>query len=297
MHSCGRLAGLLVGPAVLLLGLAPPVAAGRSSATERLYVTVVDAKGRPVTGLTADDFAVRIDDANQEVAGLGPALEPASVVVLTDRLGLNATYTPFDVGQTLREFAGAIRKGSQDAKLALTTFDGTVLQVAKFGGAPAELDRALGRLATGSDDAVLLDGLADACQVMRSAPSSRRIIFTLVAAYRPDHSTMQPDVVGEILRLSGASLWVVEVRQAQGGNYGNPIREQILDNGSRLSGGFREIVSSRSGLNTAVRHMAELILAQYVLTYGPGGGSSRSIVAVTVKRPGVRVLTAGWTSR
>jgi Ca-activated chloride channel family protein len=265
--------------------------------TQKIYVTVVDAKGRPVTGLTKEDFTVRLDQASQEVLGLQPAVDPASVVILTDRLGLLPDYTPFDTGLALRDFANAIRKANPDSKVALTTFDGTIVEITKFTSAFNETDRALGRLSTSTPEAVLFDGLATAAQAMRSAPSDRRIIFTLLAAYRPDHSIMQPDRLGEILRLSAASLWVLEVRLSQGGNYNNPAREQVLDNGSALSGGRREIVASRSGVSTSTRRFAELINAQYVLTFGPGGGNRNTQLVVEVKRPGVRVLAPGWTTR
>jgi hypothetical protein len=264
---------------------------------QKIYVTVIDAKGKPVTDLKTEDFSVRLDKANQEVLGLEPAVEPASVLILTDRLGLNPTYTPFDTGQALRTFANTFRKANPDTKLSLTTFDGTTVEVTRFTSAFAETERALGRLSTNSDDAVLFDGIANACKSMRSAPTDRRIIFTLLSAYRAERSVLQPDSVGEMLRLSGASLWALEVRQVPGGNYNNPAREQVLDNGSALSGGMHEIVSSISGVNSATKKFAELMLAQYVLTFGPGGGHAGTQQVVEVKRPGVRVLAPGWITR
>ena len=291
-------------PAILAVSLAALSALGGvalearpPAQTQKIYVTVIDAKGKPVTDLKKEDFIVRLDKANQEVLGLEPAVDAASVLILTDRLGLNPTYTPFDTGQALRVFANTFRKANPDTKVSLTTFDGTTVEVTKFTSAFADTERALGRLSTNSDDAVLFDGIANACKSMRAAPTDRKIIFTLLSAYRAERSVLQPDSVGEMLRLSGASLWALEVRQVPGGNYNNPAREQVLDNGSALSGGMHETVSSISGVNSATKKFAELMLAQYVLTFGPGGGHRGTQQVVEVKRPGVRVLAPGWTTR
>jgi len=273
------------------------LAASRGQPTRSAYVTVIDAKGKPVTGLTKEDFTVRLGQEPQEVLGLAPAVEPASVVIFTDRLGLNSTYTPPAVGDALRGFARALRQANPDSRVALTTFDGTVVELTKFASAFAETDRALGRLITNSEGAALFDGLSAVCKAMQSAPTDRRIIFTLFAQYRPDLSALQPEHVREMLRRSGASLWVVEVRQVPGSNITNPAREQVLDQGSRWSGGLRQIVASPSGMMAATKHMAELILGQYLLSYGPGGGTDPTPLIVEVKRPGVRVLAPGWTTR
>ena len=223
-------------------------------------------------------------------------MEPISFVILTDRLGLTPNYTAFDVGQTLKEFVAIIRARSPESKIALTTFDGTVLQLTKFTSPPAELDRALGRLSTTAPDAVFLEALADVCRMMRTAPTERRIIFTLLAAYRPDQSNLRNEMAAEMLRLSRSSLWTVEVRVNDRTNYGNNVRELVLDTGGQLSGGTRDIVNSRSGIGVSSKQMAEQMLSQYLLTYGPAGGTATSQLRIAVNRPGVRILAPRWTA-
>ena len=61
---------------------------------QKIYVAVADNRGRPVRGLTAADFRIAIDDTVQEIVSVAPATEPLSIVLLTDRLGLEAAYTP-----------------------------------------------------------------------------------------------------------------------------------------------------------------------------------------------------------
>lgn len=274
-----------------------PTSLGARAAEARVYVTVVDAKNQPVAGLTTADFVVQVEGVNQEVISAVPATEPVSVMLLTDRLGIDPTYTVFDVGQVLGDYVKTIRQKSPESKFALTTFDGTSLSLVKFTSPPNDLNRTIGRLGTMAEDAVLLEALMDVCKVMKTAPTERRVIMTLLAAYRPERSNIRNDVIAEELRLSKASLWVVEVRQSGGGNYASPVREQMLDGGSQMSGGFRDIVGSRSGLGSITKRMAELVGAQYAVTYALAGGTARSALQVGVKRTGVKIFAPRWLSQ
>jgi len=293
-RSSGACALALVAAALIVL---PSSTVKAHADKKRMFVSVTDAKGKPVKGLTKDDFMVKLDGADQEVLSVQPATEPASIVILTDRLGIVATYPAYEAHAALGMFVKGIRAGIPDSKMALMTFDGTVITLNTFTSGPAELDKNLGKLTSVAQDAVLLDGLYEAAKVLRTAPTERKVIFTVVAGYRPDQSNVRNDILNEILRLSGAQVWTIEVRSAQGGNWANNAREQVLDHSSRLSGGRIDIVSSPNGLESMCRQMAEQLAGQYDLTYGPGGGVSTSQLAVAVKPAGLTVLAPIWTDR
>src|SRR4051812_47816802 len=74
--------------AVFALALAAacalPVSIRAQAKPTDLYVSVVDAKGEPATGLTAQDFRVREDNVAREVLKAGPATVPLSVALLVD---------------------------------------------------------------------------------------------------------------------------------------------------------------------------------------------------------------------
>ncbi|HKW02528.1 MAG TPA: hypothetical protein VJN96_22070 [Vicinamibacterales bacterium] len=275
----------------------PSPALHAQSNKTRIFVSVTDAKGKPVKGLTKDDFIVKLDGGDQEVLSVQPATEPASIVIMTDRLGLVPTYPAYEAHAALGNFVKAIRAGIPDSKMALMTFDGTVITLNSFSSGPAELDKNLGKLTSIAQDAVVLDGLFEAAKVLRTAPTPRKVIFAVVAGYRPDQSNVRTDTLGEVLRLSGAQVWVIEVRSSQGGNWANDARETVLDRTSKLSGGWIDIVASPNGLETMCRQMAEQLAGQYDLTYGPGGGVSASQLTVNVKQAGLKVLAPIWTDR
>ena len=274
-----------------------PFAVGAQADKPHLFVSVTDTKGKPIKGLTQADFAVALDGSPQEILSAVPATEPASIVMLTDRLGIVNTYPAYEAHAALGNFVKAARAGIPDSKFALLTFDGTVITLNNFDSGPAELDKNLGKLTSMSQDAVVVDGLLEATRTLRKAPTNRKIIFTVVAGYRPDQSNVRNDTIAEVIRLSGAQLWVIEVSSPQGGNWQNNVREQVLDYNTKMSGGMNQIVASPSALEGMCKQMAEMMAGQYDITYGPGGGSAKSQIAVNVKRDGVKVLAPAWTDK
>lgn len=293
-RSAGACALAVVAASLIVL---PSHTLRAQSDKRRVFVSVTDAKGKPVKGLTKDDFIVKLDGGAQEVLSVQPATEPASIVILTDRLGMVATYPAYEAHAALGLFVKGIRAGIPDSQMALMTFDGTVITLNNFTSGSTDLDKNLGKLTSVAQDAVVLDGLYEAAKVLRTAPSARKVIFTVVSGYKPDQSNVRNDILGEVLRLSGAQVWTIEVRSAQGGNWANDAREQVLDRSSKLSGGRIDIVASPSALESTCKQMAEQLAGQYDLTYGPGGGVATSQLAVGVKPTGLKVLAPIWTDR
>jgi hypothetical protein len=284
----------------LPIAVAVSIAVSATGAQDaRVYVAVADSRNRPVTDLAAADVFVSIDDQPQEVASVAPATEPVSVVVLTDRLGLEPAYGPPDLQRGLAAFVKVVRTASPESKFALTTFDGPVVRVSSFATPAAEFDRTIGRLSTVARDGALLDALTDACKTLAEAPSRRRVIFALFAGYRSETSTATVELVAQLLRQSGASFWALEAQTAAGDSFGNANRELVVDRASRLSGGMRDIVASAVGVESSARRMGELVASQYVVTYRPldtarGTPGGNGVRKVGVKRSGLKVYAPSW---
>jgi hypothetical protein len=119
-----------------VLAICGPVDVNALVAPARVYVSVADNKGKPVSGLTAADFKIAIDDREQEVLSVAPATEPLDVVIITDRLGLDPAYSSFTVQHALSGFVKGIRT-VPDSRIALTTFDGPVVRITGFNATPA----------------------------------------------------------------------------------------------------------------------------------------------------------------
>ena len=283
-------------PLLVILCLAASVASvarGRSAPVElRVFVTIADPKGQPIRGLRAADFSVLIDDTRQSIVSVSPADEAPSVLILTDRLGQTSDYRPADLQRAIGNFTARLREGHSDTRLALTTFEGVVVQAVKFAEA-ADLQKILGRL-TPVTNAPLVEALTDACRTIRFAPTQRRAILLLFAAYRPDEGQTRVDIASEMCRLSGSSLWTLEARASDGRNLRNPAREMAVDQISQWSGGMHELVTTAQALEATAAIMADLIGAQYVITYTPGGGTAKSRLTVGVNVRDAFVLAPMW---
>src|ERR1700740_1862363 len=90
--------------ALLALATVPILASGPpagDSINKSLFLTVLDASGRPLTDLALGDILIREDSTDREVIEVKPASQPLAVVVLvdtaqgkrvTDAYGMAETY-------------------------------------------------------------------------------------------------------------------------------------------------------------------------------------------------------------
>ena len=191
----------------------------------RVYVSVTDNKNKPITGLTAADFKIAIDDKEQEVLSAAPATEPVDVVIITDRLGLDPAYSNFTVQHALSGFLKEIRT-VPDSRIALTTFDGPVVRITGFNAPATELNKAIGRLSTNATESGMLNAIVDACELLRESKTDRRAIFAMFAAYRADTSNQWNDKAVMTMWQSNASLWALEVQSIGGVSGGNAGRKK-----------------------------------------------------------------------
>jgi VWFA-related protein len=280
------LAALVLAP--LDLGQAPPRRPLAADVRSRdVYVSVVDGKGVPVTGLSAADFIVREDGVTREVLRAEPATAPMQVVVLVDdsqaaegalqplREGLNAFIDKLGG----RAEIGLVVVGDRASSLVPPTTDTAALKKG--------VDRIFPRTGSG---AYLLDGIMDVSRGFEKRKAERPVIVALTME-GVEYSNLQYQNVLKQLDASGAALHVVAVGTPSSSLVDEMRnRNMVIADGTERTGGRRDQLLTPSAISEALPRVANELLNQYVVTYGrPDALIPPEKIEVSVSRPGVTV--------
>jgi VWFA-related protein len=266
--------------------LAPVPAAAQAKPTD-IYVSVVNGKGDPVTGLGAADFTVREDNVAREVLKAGPATEPLTVALLVDdSQALNQDVSMFREG--LRNF---IRALSGKGEIALITFGERPVISVDYTTDTKKLEDAANRIfPRPGSGAYLMDAIVDVSRGLQKREAKRPVIVVLMLEDVEFSTRYYQQVLDEIDK-SRAALNVVALGQPEP-NTQDEIRNRnmVVAEGTARTGGRREQVLAATGIPGKMKQLAEELINQYVVTYArPEALIPPEKVSVSVSRPGVTV--------
>ena len=255
--------------------------------TRSIYVSVLDNKDAPVTGLKAADFQVREDGAAREVLRAEPATAPLQIVLLVDdSQAMNQALQPMREGLTkfvekMQGHAeiGIVTVGERSTSLVQPTTD---LNALKRG-----ITRIFARPGSG---AYMLDGIQDVSQGFQRREAERPHIIGITMD-TVEFSNLQWQMVLKTLNASGATLHMLSLGMPSS-SMSDEMRNlnQTIAEGTKDTGGRRDQVLATSGIPEAVLRVADDLLQQYVVTYGrPERLIPPEKLQVTVSKPDVTV--------
>lgn len=192
-------------PATLLL-LTAFAAAAQFKSTVPLVVspvTVSDAKGRPVNGLTASDLAV-FDNSVPQTVQLQVVDEPVSLAVLI-QVSPNASAVLDKLGGSASLFADLL--AAYQGETAIVTFSDAVNLAQDFTFDSAKLKKVLKYLRPKSSGAALYDGIADSIHLLDKRDPSRRRILLVIAQQRDGSSKTKLDALLHDPALQSATIY------------------------------------------------------------------------------------------
>jgi VWFA-related protein len=264
-----------------------PPAKGSDTRTRDIYVSVLDSKGTPVTGLAAGDFAVREDGVAREVLRAGPATDPLDIVVLVDDSQAATRAIPY-LRDGLDRFVARLQG---KAAIGIVTIGERPTSVVERTTDPALLKKGITRIfARPGSGAYFLEAVSEVSRGFLKRDATRRVIVAITIE-GIEFGTLQYERVLDDLYRSGAALHVLAVGTPAAIN-SDEIRNKniVIDRGTEGTGGRRDQLLSELAIPDTLVKVADELLNQYVVTYGrPDALVPPEKVQVSVQKPGVTV--------
>jgi hypothetical protein len=271
----------------LCCALAVPASAGAQAKQTDIYVSVVDSKGDPATGLAAGDFRVREDGTVREVLKAGPATERLTVALLVDD-----SQAASPALQMIREAVDAfITSLDGKAEIALVSLGERPTIVVDYTTDQKKLREGAKRTFPRSGaGAYLMDAIVDVSRGFKKRETKRPpVIAVLMMENAVEFSNRHYDNVLAELSKGGGALHVVALGQP-GGSLSDEIRnrDQVIAIGTERTGGRRDNVLALTAAESKMKQLAQELLNQHVVTYArPETLIPPEKIEVTVDKPGL----------
>jgi Ca-activated chloride channel family protein len=252
-----------------------------------IYAAVVDDKGVPVPGLTADEFIVREDGVVREVLKAGPATDPMQVALLVDDSQAATGAIPY-IRDGLTAFIDALK---ERAEMAIITVGERPTSVVQYTSSVEELKRGVGRIfARPGSGAYLTEAINDASRGIQKRKAARPVIVVL-SIEAVEFSTLHYQQVLKELYASGATLHVIGLGTTTAAmNDEMRSRNTVIVDGTDNTGGRRDTLLTPQAIPDRMKQLADELLNQYAVTYARADTLiPAERVSVSVKRPGLTV--------
>lgn len=260
--------------------------------TNTVYVSVTEAAGVPVLDLAPDDFAIKEDGKAREVLQARLASGPLQIMIIVDDNGTGLFRS--GLVQFVQQFQGR-------AEIALAAVTGQTQTLVDY---TTDIDRVVNAITTltarpgTNDGGQLLEGIFQAARDQEKREAQRPVIVTLTVGGE-EHSTLPAHHVLDQLAKSGSVLYVIQVagaslrptvpitqsRQLLGENLN---LSEVLGEGPKQSGGWREEIAAAPGIVSGLRRIATALRNQYAIAYArPDKVRQTEKINVSVKRNNV----------
>ncbi|MBX6772647.1 MAG: VWA domain-containing protein [Chloroflexi bacterium] len=295
--SSGRIArALLAALITVLLGATVATAAGVGLAIQqvdssqfprvRVYVSVADSDGVPITGLDAQAFQLSEDGKPVNGLQVQPIIdsqEPIAVALIMDVSGsMNDAGKLTGAKNAASAFVDTM--GPNDTA-ALISFSDSVTISQGYTGNHDALKKAISQLAAKGDTA-LYDAVIQAAVLQGAVPQQRKVMLLLTDG-ADTKSKQSLDAAISAAKGAGAPVFAVGL--------GGDVKKDVLDRLAAATGGQAFYVSGADQLKQVFLSIGDQLRREYALEYSsslPADGKSHSI-AVQVNYRGQTAQGSG----
>jgi hypothetical protein len=252
-----------------------------------IFVSVLDAEGKPVTGMTTAEFLIREDNVDRKVVEVKPATQPIYIAMLVDTT-TGAEEFISDIREGFTVFTQQVLSKSPESQLGLWEFGQAAVRIQNFTNDAVKMAEQTKRIFPKPNaSSVLLEALNDASDDLAKKPSPRRAIVALNLEPSEELSAQEPKKVNDSLMKSHAQLWCVSLQK---GTLKNARRDVVLNQFVRNAGGTREFIVAQSAVTMQLSKIADALLNQYEVVYERPADKAQ-IVQIGTYREGVKLVT------
>lgn len=233
----------------------------------RLRVSVMDKKGRVVSGLKKENFTIKEGKTEQEVVYFSAEDEPASVAILIDVSSSIKKVTRQSAVQSVLKFAQA----SYDRNdYAITAFGEQIYPLTDWGSSDEENVRALNKIAEEKSkfqQTSLWDAYLYALDKLDKSKYQKKILL-IFSDGEDNTSENKYKKVREQLKSSDVSVYfvgLIDEKESFRWFHGLALMDEL----SSFSGGLSFHPQNQKELDEVITLTALLVRQQYVLGYIP----------------------------
>jgi Ca-activated chloride channel family protein len=283
---------------------------GVTSRVVRVPVSVLDKKGKPVTGLTRNDFLVTEEKRPVQFDFLGEVAEleklPIFVGVLMDTSGSTSGKLGFEK-EAAKNFLYTVTRTRKD-HAAFVTFDDEVSLRQDFTRDLDLLEKAIDAVKKPGSQTSLYDAVWRFCdEKMRGVNSPRRALVVITDG----DDTYSRARLDDAISMAQRTDTIIFAISTKGGFTGSAVPgveagtvkdsgDKELDRLSEQTGGRAFFTGDMLALERAFKKIGEELRSQYLLTYRPEGpfdGGYRRIEVKVASGDGYKVnAKRGYTA-
>jgi len=228
----------------------------------QVTVSVTDANGRLITGLTQGDFQIFEDGVEQQITQFTDQRVPVSLGLLLDASDSMRGQPAVDARDAFDRFVGDLLLREDEVFVA--TFNHLARLVKKWTMPPSSLQGSLNELKPSGGTAIY-DALADTSRLFEQRVNLRAamIVVSDGADTASDRSLLQTI---DIVRRNDAFVYAIAI-DAQDGRDSTRVNPEALRDITGLTGGYTEVVRSAADLGPATARIADELNKQYTIGF------------------------------
>ena len=250
----------------------------------QLFISVLDASGKPVTDLEASEVSVKVDDTDCKILKLEPVSKPMKLTVMID----NGSATADALANLRSAVKGFIEAIPDDVQTELLTTAPQPRWLEKLTNDRDKLLKAVDRLAPDQGAALFFDALVEAGNRVEKDKSDYFPVFMMLASdVGRNSSAMDRDYQRLLKQIVQRSVTVHFILFHAGGerpgSVAGALQTEVGLAVTKLSGGRYENIAAHSRLATLMPELARQIAQsnarqthQYRITYQLPNNSTAS---------------------